>query len=93
MILFGNLKNSLYICNIIKQYNKMTIQEIESKIKELLIKVNSLQKEYLEKYPNFDISMPMNDDEKQLIREKALIWSEINNLVRIKNKLRKELVL
>lgn len=67
----------------------MTIQEIESKIKELLIKVNSLQKEYLEKYPNFDISMPMNDDEKQLIKEKALIWSEINNLVKIKNKLRR----
>lgn len=71
----------------------MTIQEIEVKIKELLIKVNSLQKEYLEKYPNFDISMPMNDEEKQILKEKALIWSEINNLVKIKNKLRKELVL
>jgi len=93
MILFGTLKSSLYICNIIKTYNKMTIEEIGFKKVELNLKVNSLIKIKKEKFPNIDISMPMCNEEKQLTKDIANLYSEINNLVKLKNKLRKELAL
>lgn len=71
----------------------MTIEEIGFKKVELNLKVQSLIKIKKDKFSNKDISIPMCNEEKQLTKEISNVWSEINNLVKLKNKLRKNLAL
>jgi hypothetical protein len=71
----------------------MTFEQIEISKKELLKKVNNLQDIKKDKFSNIDISMAMSDEEKELTKEIAKIWGEINQLVILKNKLKKSFVL
>lgn len=66
----------------------MTIEEIGFKKVELNLKIKSLIKIKKEKFSNIDISMPMCNEEKKLTKEISNVWSEINNLVKLKNKLK-----
>ena len=49
---------------------------------ELLKKVNELIAEKKSRFSNMDIESPMSDEEKELTKQIAGLWSEINQIVR-----------
>ena len=51
--------------------------------KEILKKqFGELAKQYKEKYPLQDISLPFREGEKELLAKKAAVYSQINELIR-----------
>lgn len=48
---------------------------------ELIKKVNELIAEKKRLFSNMDIESPMSDEEKELTKEIAALWSEINQII------------
>ena len=63
----------------------MTIQEIDAKKNLLAEKVMQMANVHKQKFGNIDISEPKSEDEKQSECEMSAVWSEINELIRMKN--------
>lgn len=66
------------------------LEEIKKEIQDKSKIANALNKEYKDKYSKVDISSVMSSDEKKLNDKKNKAWSEINDLIREKQKLEKE---
>lgn len=62
---------------------------LDNKKNQLLIEVNSLVLLKKSKYGSVDIETPMSIDEKELNHQIASLFSEINGVIREKNKLKK----
>ena len=67
------------------------MKTIDQRKKELLNKVKPLTEQKKRLYGHLDISLPKSENEKQLEKEIASIYSEINQLIRIKNKRKSKL--
>lgn len=62
----------------------MSIQELEAKKQSLLKQANELSALKNKRYANMDIASPMCDDEKQLTRQIADLFSQADSIVRQK---------
>lgn len=67
----------------------MTLKQIETKRVMLLIKVDKLTSQKKKLYSNMDITSAMSKHEKELTKEIADVFSELNKLVGEKKKLLK----
>lgn len=65
----------------------MTLKQIDEKKAKLLLKVDKLTKEKKKLYSKMDITSAMSKHEKELTKEIADIFSELNKLVAEKKKL------
>jgi hypothetical protein len=59
-----------------------TIEELRSDNEVLIKKVKDLQELKRMKFSDVDISEPMSEDEKELTKEIASIWSNVNSNIR-----------
>jgi len=59
-----------------------TIEELRSDNEVLINKVKDLQELKRMKFSDVDISEPMSEDEKELTKEIASIWSNVNSNIR-----------
>ena len=65
-----------------------TISQLDAQKSELLKQVNVLVAKKESLYSNMDIESPMSSDEKELNKEIANIYSEINSIVAKKRALK-----
>ena len=67
---------------------KMTITQLDTEKKELLNEVTALTEKKNSLYSNMDVESPMTQDEKDLNKEIAAIYSRVNQIVKQKNSLK-----
>lgn len=66
----------------------LTIIELENEKQELLLEVNQLVSLKNKLYSNIDITTKMTENEKQLNNKISNIYSRINEIVKLKRKIK-----